>query len=923
MFFNSANDTLSDRKKRRLQKQIEKALNTLRSDRNNAQLQIEVAELYTALKYLQQAEKHYMAAIDILRQGNVDDKVRKQIIMLFGKILSIHPDNRRAYLQLGQEYLAAGQKEKASRFLLSSAKTAFDAEDYELALQCYNQVIAMGKSTPQIIERCAEIDAKLGRLAEAARSYLRIGDGYAQEEKYVEALDYYKKAHAVQNDNPDVILKVARMYYALKWHENAAAELVHLAAYHEQRQNYSEALKFYEHSLSLDSENEHALAGKERLTRVQPAAVAETITRPAEPRAVMPADQEDILQALDHIDLLDQPPTPAPEEDSMPVIDLTTRELEEMTGVTGEQADSKSAAAVSPTPPTTMTWQDRLLDLDVERDFILAAGLDERQHGDGATANSADDSDSTFPPLQPSTPPEFEAFLPEPDAPAHKQATRQPQGEEAMQAAHAIEMLPETTFDLTPVVQNTPLELSWEPSLELMLAHDTPPAPADFDEADHAAEELIRMVMEIEDAPAPRALAAEPLALTPAAPSSEPVRAQVTKASAVATPVVPAFEAASERPAVVSAAPELQKKLDDLEYQLQKTEEEKYFLQEQFTAQISHLKQQRVVMQNEFESANNELRTRLDHITESYETAVQQAEHVDETRYNAIITKIEHKKQLLQAHLNSVLKKRQENGRFLEEELKTLGTTKQRLQHNLAYMQQVKSRIEQKIQTELVQAHEQIQQLNRSADELNRQLQAQQQLEAQMCQHANRLKQEKEMLQDQFTETISALTEENEHLGHQLQELTAAKSKSELLLKKKLQTLHKSYHQLKLDYRASLQTKERELNDTAQRLSEFADKYLKLETTLGSIRQERDQLDGLLARETATREKLEEKMVGIEEQVNSLEVEGTALLTQLGEELDRQFGMRQQVADEFQDSLADLERLLSLQENEIHALETV
>ena len=54
MFFNTANDILSDRKKRRLQKQIEKALNTLRSDRSNAQLQIEVAELYTALKYLQQ-----------------------------------------------------------------------------------------------------------------------------------------------------------------------------------------------------------------------------------------------------------------------------------------------------------------------------------------------------------------------------------------------------------------------------------------------------------------------------------------------------------------------------------------------------------------------------------------------------------------------------------------------------------------------------------------------------------------------------------------------------------------------------------------------------------------------------------------------------------------------------------------------------
>ncbi len=79
---------------------------------------------------------------------------------------------------------------------------------------------------------------------------------------------------------------------------------------------------------------------------------------------------------------------------------------------------------------------------------------------------------------------------------------------------------------------------------------------------------------------------------------------------------------------------------------------------------------------------------------------------------------------------------------------------------------------------------------------------------------------------------------------------------------------------------------------------------------MGDIRKERDKLDAMLARETATREMLQEQLVGIEVQVDSLEEEGTQLLEQLGQELDRQLTMKHEVSDEFQVSLEELERLL-------------
>lgn len=876
--------TLSERKKKRIRRKIDKALTQLQSDAMNEKLHTDIGDAYMLLQEYANAEEHYQAAISLLQQGTLSERERKQIIVLYGKILSAVPDHKEAHKALGAEYVAVEQKEKAFRFLLSSAKQAFEDENYELALQCYQQVIDIGKSNPHILERCAEIYLKLGKKKEAVEHYTRIGDLYAQEEKHIEALDYYKKVDAVHPENPENLLKITRIYYAMGWTENAAAELVKLGEYHEKQQNFRDALKYYQNSLRLDPDNNKAQTGIERVNQFH------TIDNPWEhtgayhssTQALNILEELDKLEDLEHSeeqDVSEEPIFPDTRNDSSEtlsireehpfVLDLrepeqapTAAELaeesqEEPQPVPDEAEPEQQPQAPEIAPETQDTpvtefpeppaWDDHILDLNMEEDFVLAAGLE-----DEGEADRDDQTDR-----------KSEGFQQE--VVGEQVISDEEEGEETMHVNTAIEFIPEATLE--EVIE------------EEELPENTQSEPAFVPQQNRQ-------------------------------------------------PALPVQASSTQR--VPESLEKLQRKIEELERQLQSTEEEKYFLQEQFTAQIRELKSHEATLKQEFENAidevskeKNTLEQRLTHITGTYQAARQNAGEVDEERYEAIIAKIQHKKSFLQQHLNTLLKQREENGRYLAEELKNLHSTKERLQNNITYIQQVKGQLEHKINEELREAQEKVLSLTTNTENLQQQIQTQKMVEHKLRAKLEKLNREKESLQDEYIETITALTGENEQLERQLQQLSASKAQAENLLKKKLHGLEHSYQQLHEEYKTTLNSKEQELNQTAQRLSEFADNYVRLEKTLGEIRKERDKLDEMLARETATREMLQERLVEIEEQVDSLEVEGTQLLEQLGEELDRQFTMKHEVTDEFQESLEDLERLLSLQEQEIRNLETI
>jgi tetratricopeptide (TPR) repeat protein len=878
--YTQGSTTLSDRKKKRIQRKVDRALHTLQSEPANYKLHIETGELFMVLQDYPKAEFHYESAIASLRQEPPSERASKQMIMLYGKILSITPDHREAHSALAQEYVAVGQKEKAFRFLLSSAKRAIDNENYALALQCYRQLIDIGKSNPHILDRCSEMYLKLGRKQEAMENYIHLGDLYLQEEKHIEALDYYKKACAIEPENTDLLLKIARIYYAMEWTENAAAELVKLGEVHEKRQNFREALKYYQNGLRLDPENEKARVGAERVNQFH------TIDNPWEQTGAYSGTQTlNILEELDQVDSLSESSSQTvvsegsaeqaavphatgisdrQEQEELFIIELHDPKTEAVNGQVHSERDESAAdqeatqrrngsletqdspAGQPVTPP--IAWDDHVMDLHLVEDLHLAAGLENQEED-----------------LEEYRPDQENLSLPE----------------NTQEHVEMNDLLEKSFQEETPINPETPED-------ELANAKTT----IQFI-SEESLQEVERFLPELQEQFSP-------------SDSGDTEKAQVS-----------GFE-------------ELQHRIEELERQLQNTEEEKYFLQEQFIAQIRDLKSHEQSLKQEFESmieaANRDkdvLEQRLEQIAATYEASRQEGGQFDEERYETIIAKIQNKKSLLQQHLNTLLKRREENGRFLAEELKNLHATKERLQNNITHIQQIKTQLEYKINNELREAQEKILTLTSKSEALQRQLYTQKSAEEDLRSQLEKLEREKGALQDEYIATITALTGENEQLERQLQQLNASKTQAETLLKKKFYALHQSYQQLRTEFQTTLESKEQELNRTAQNLSDFADKYVKLEKTLGDIRKERDKLDAMLARETATREMLQEQLVGIEVQVDSLEEEGTQLLEQLGQELDRQLTMKHEVSDEFQVSLEELERLLSLQEKEIQQLETL
>ncbi len=754
--------SLTDRKKKTIEKHIQKTLRDLRSDPDNYTYQIEIGDSYCALEDYERAEQHYTAAIELLHQAPFQEKASKHIIMLYGKILNFAPEREEAHLKLGEAYIAAGHPEKASRFLLSSAKKAIDNENYELALKCYNKVIEMGKSTPSIIERTTELYLKLGQKQEAVANYIQIGELFEQEEKHLEALGYYKKAHTLDPEDTGIIEKIAGAYQTIGWTENAAGEFLKVAAHFEQQNNYAQAMTYYRHSLKLDPENQKAQMGthqmEQEISEIEEKEAAHNLS----------FDDQDILEELNAME------------------ECLEKQKDRPESVDG--------------PETIRT------DANTDIEFISEELLNE----------ASDQQDS---------------IVMIGDIIAQEEEAAKDHAESSSQ-----EELLEVTDD--------------------MFVHELP------------SKEYVTMEQLLE-------------------------------------------------------------KVEELEKHLQSTQEEKFLLQEQFTAQIAQMKEREVSIVQELENISDEkqkLEQRVTHINGDRPPGAGRdgdAETSHEDRYEAIIEKIQQRKQTLREQLHSLLQQREENTRAFTRDLNDLSSTKQRLQQNLTYIQHVKAHLEEKVNGELRQAKQEVETLTRTSEDLQQKLHNQQQLEQDLRSQFEKLHQEKISLEDQFTETVSALTGENESLEAQVEHLKKEKQSTETTLKKKCQALHRSYHQLKEDYTHSIQSKEQELEITAQRLHEFGEKYVNLEKTLSDIRQERDKLEAMLHHETATREMLEEKLCDIEVQVDSLETHGTELLQEFGQELDRQFSLEQGASEEFASSLDELEKLLALQEQEIQSLEAI
>lgn len=1132
--------SLSGRRKKKLERQVEKYIDTLKTHQSDYKVHIDLGDTYAELHESDRSIEAYRGAIALLHKAPALEKTRQQIVELHEKIIELAPGDYQGYIDLSEAYINAGHKEKAYRFLLTSAKKAYEEEHYELALECYKQAIARGRSNPHIVERCTELYIQLGRTSEAMENYLHIGDMYAQEEKNIEALEYYKKACALEPGNPELLLKVARMYNAMAWTENAAAELVKVGAYYEHNQEYTEALRYYNYSVRLDPENERAQEGRGRINQspeldglvltddadanfgdIQP----DGLTSATSPDGVengmeslLPEQAQDAggddaesgsqPLLLDETIMLDHDAPAADlaetlwlspdsdgethllgghdhaEDDAQPSMNLFLLDDEAYadggrnaadgseTDVFGA-AESPERAATARIEPSMLPMRDAAGDtasdevslddlrvfIDEQTDdmdgeagtlFLSDPELDERESAEALplddnalppTSDAARPADTTASPISLE---DWIIDLKEDELVelALEEALREQEQEAAANWEELLGLAPSQDHDplADTVMLSLPdqadietepheaaggddmildidaaansneitLEVEHGQSLEELVessddnglglfldtedaggdeepigmppaewpessAPDTRleppelpglpespdlPAPSDevahdADALDHAAliddvEALSSEVAEVEAA-APES-AATPDAISEdstAQPEESLEMQQLFKESGIEE-LFDAHERARAADGSADSEGEVQtlyQRIDDLEQQLERTEEEKYFLQERFASQISQHKAHEESLQREIADVYRdkaELEKQLvtpDDAPPPDSPEIEsptpepapikpvadgpEAAGFDNQRYEALLNKISAKKERLQKQLRAVLKKREENGRSFHQELDALSETKQRLQHNLASIQQAKTRIEKKVAVELRQAQETVATLTQTTKSLESQVTAQRRQERELRKELARLRQEKEGLETEFATTIGELQQEKTELEEQVSHIGQAKQKIERTLKKKLHTLHRSYQQLKREYTTVIELKDAQLAEHSRKLTDVTSKYKKLETVLAEIRKERARLKTRLHQEAAMREALEGKLVKIEAHVDALDAQEITLANQLSHELDRYFTQEQQASSKFHLSLDDLEGLLALQEREIHTLEAV
>ncbi len=113
----------------------------------------------------------------------------------------------------------------------SESLEAYDAQDYDLALQKINQALLINNNMALFYQHQGNIYRRLADYDKALESYKTaiqkrsnfidvhetIGDIYQEQRDYNEAVRYYKKAIALEPRRIDITLKLARCY--LNWGE--------------------------------------------------------------------------------------------------------------------------------------------------------------------------------------------------------------------------------------------------------------------------------------------------------------------------------------------------------------------------------------------------------------------------------------------------------------------------------------------------------------------------------------------------------------------------------------------------------------------------------------------------------------------------------------------------------------------------------
>jgi tetratricopeptide (TPR) repeat protein len=247
------------------------------------------------------------------------------------------------------------------------AQVYLNTQQLEKALAIYQQVRQGGADAPPMLERMADTQERLGRLEEAADTYVTLADHALQEREIDRAIHFWKRATQLASGHPIARLNLAKAYVSQGRAKRAIKEYLALARAFQREGRLDQAMNICQQALMLDPRNTQVLSLMGTLRDLlEPAVKPETDLKP-----LSKAD-------LEALSFEDEPSPSSRREEGSPVDMAQQRAFGALAEAVFEEDLVKVIASrPSSSPALTKRQIDTLIGqaLDFERQGLVNEGV--------------------------------------------------------------------------------------------------------------------------------------------------------------------------------------------------------------------------------------------------------------------------------------------------------------------------------------------------------------------------------------------------------------------------------------------------------------------------------------------------------------------------------------------------------------------
>ncbi|MEM7032840.1 MAG: tetratricopeptide repeat protein, partial [Chloroflexota bacterium] len=141
----------------------------------------------------------------------------------------------------------------------------FELEQYESAVRALQRALQIDSSNQDAMNKIGEALEKMGRMDDAAKTYLYSGNLYAKTNQLEYAITSWENAIRLNAELDQARNNLAQAYARTGRKNDAAIELVTLAASHQQRDLQAKAQQFLQGATQLAPNNEYVIASRQAL----------------------------------------------------------------------------------------------------------------------------------------------------------------------------------------------------------------------------------------------------------------------------------------------------------------------------------------------------------------------------------------------------------------------------------------------------------------------------------------------------------------------------------------------------------------------------------------------------------------------------------------------------------------------------------